>query len=220
MSSYGIVDKPHLQRFKNKLDLILDNKVNKTDYASEEAYGVVKIDGTSLYLDENNILHGASSYTLPMASLTVLGGVKVDGTTININQQGVISSTGGHGGVDYSTTEQNTGLSWINGDAVYQKTFSVNVSCTGGQWNEICDVPYYVNKIINGLATGSSFCSTPDFKIENNKLYACPLASCTLTEITMWYTRDAVVVDMYSLTWAEAEEGTWQDFAETIWRNE
>ena len=219
MSSYGIVDKPHLQRFKNKLDVILDNKVNKTDYASSEAYGVVKIDGESLYVDNNGVLHGASSYTLPMASLTTLGGVKVDNDSIKISQTGVISASG-KGGVDYDTNEQSTGLTWINGDLIYQKTFSANVTCIGGQWNEICNVPSYVTKIINGMAHGNTFCSTPDFKIENNKLYACPLANCTLTHVTMWYTRDAISTDMYSLTWAEASEHTWQDFAQTIWKEE
>ena len=33
-------------------------------------------------------------------------------------------SSGG-GGVDYSTTEQNTGLKWIDGKPIYQKTFSI-----------------------------------------------------------------------------------------------
>ena len=31
-------------------------------------------------------------------------------------------SSGG-GGIDYSTTEQNTGLKWIDGKPIYQKTF-------------------------------------------------------------------------------------------------
>lgn len=31
----------------------------------------------------------------------------------------------GGGGIDYSTTEQNTGLKWIDGKPIYQKTFSL-----------------------------------------------------------------------------------------------
>lgn len=216
---YGLVDKPHLQRFKSRLDEVLNNKVNKTDYASTSSYGVVKIDGETIYLDDNGVLKGANQYELPVASTLTLGGVKVDGTTVTINPNGVISSAG-KGGVDYSTTEQSTGLTWIDGDMIYQKTFSASVSCTGGQWNEICAVPSYVNKIINGMAHGNGFCSTPDFKIDNDKLYACPLANCTITNVTMWYTRNAVVEDMYSLTWAEANDGTWQDYAQTIWKGE
>jgi len=217
MASYGIVDKPHLQRFKNKLDVILNNKVNKTDIASTESFGVVKIDGESLYLDDSNVLHGASSYTLPMASLTTLGGVRVDNDSIKISNEGVLY-TSSHGGVDYSEREQDTGLEWTNGETIYQKTFDVEVNCTGAQWNEICDVPSYVSEIIKGQANGEHFCSTPDFKIENNKLYVCPMANCSLTSVTMWYTRTYVQTPMSSLTWEEASENTWQDYAETIWK--
>lgn len=35
---------------------------------------------------------------------------------------------GGGGGVNYSTTEQNTGLKWIDGKDIYQKTFSLTFS--------------------------------------------------------------------------------------------
>ena len=34
-------------------------------------------------------------------------------------------SSGGGGGIDYSTTEQDTGLKWIDGKPIYQKTFSL-----------------------------------------------------------------------------------------------
>ena len=33
-------------------------------------------------------------------------------------------SSGG-GGIDYSTTEQDTGLKWIDGKPIYQKTFNI-----------------------------------------------------------------------------------------------
>lgn len=38
---------------------------------------------------------------------------------------------GGGGGVNYSTEEQATGLKWIDGSAIYQKTFDLNVSESG-----------------------------------------------------------------------------------------
>lgn len=37
-------------------------------------------------------------------------------------------SSGGGGGIDYSTTEQNTGLKWIDGKDIYQKTFNLTFS--------------------------------------------------------------------------------------------
>ena len=49
-------------------------------------------------LDHTGLTGVPAAYTLPTASTTVLGGVKVDGTTILI-EDGVISSTGGTGGV-------------------------------------------------------------------------------------------------------------------------
>lgn len=35
------------------------------------------------------------------------------------------SSGGGGGGVDYSTTEQDTGLKWVDGKPIYQKTYHI-----------------------------------------------------------------------------------------------
>ena len=43
---------------------------------------------------------------------------------------------GAGGGVDYSTDEQDTGLKWIDGSAIYQKTFDVQ-SITLGSWVQI-----------------------------------------------------------------------------------
>ena len=48
---------------------------------------------------------GASTYSLPTASTTVLGGVKVDGSTINIDANGVIS--GSSNPVTYDLTASN-----------------------------------------------------------------------------------------------------------------
>jgi hypothetical protein len=61
--------------------------------ASTSVLGGVKVDGTTITVDGNGVIHGSSTYTLPTASTSVLGGVKVDGTSITINN-GVISSAG------------------------------------------------------------------------------------------------------------------------------
>ena len=57
--------------------------------------GAVKPDGTTITVDPDGTIRGASTYVLPTASTTVLGGVKVDGTTITIDENGVIKSAGG-----------------------------------------------------------------------------------------------------------------------------
>lgn len=41
---------------------------------------------------------------------------------------------GGGGGVDYSTTEQDTGLKWIDGKTIYQRTF---LNMSNQQWVDI-----------------------------------------------------------------------------------
>ena len=59
--------------------------------ASKDTLGGIKVDETTITIDENGVIHGANTYELPTASDTVLGGVKVDGDTIKIND-GIISA--------------------------------------------------------------------------------------------------------------------------------
>ena len=76
---------------------------------------------------------GGGSYVLPPATSNTLGGVKV-GTGLEVTEDGILSSSGG-GGVNYSTTRQDTGIKDINGDTVYSKTIVQNI--TGDKWFEI-----------------------------------------------------------------------------------
>ena len=59
--------------------------------ASINTLGGVKVDGTTITIDENGTIHGANTYELPTASENVLGGVKIDNDTIKTND-GVISA--------------------------------------------------------------------------------------------------------------------------------
>lgn len=63
--------------------------------ATTSTLGGVKVDGTTITIDANGVISGASTYVLPTASTNTLGGVKIDGTTITIDSNGVISSQGG-----------------------------------------------------------------------------------------------------------------------------
>ena len=58
--------------------------------ASTTVLGGVKIDGSTITINNSGVISGANTYSLPTATTTVLGGVKIDGTTITINN-GVIS---------------------------------------------------------------------------------------------------------------------------------
>lgn len=59
--------------------------------ASTNTLGGVKVDGSTITIDEDGTIHGSNTYELPTASDTVLGGVKIDNDTIKIND-GVISA--------------------------------------------------------------------------------------------------------------------------------
>ena len=60
--------------------------------ASNVTLGGVKVDGTTITIDGNGVIHGTNQYTLPTASNVTLGGVKVDNSSITISN-GVISAT-------------------------------------------------------------------------------------------------------------------------------
>lgn len=85
---------PSISALTSDLNSLDQRTVKKTDKATTSSLGVVKVDGTTITIDSNGTIHGASTYTLPTASTNTLGGVKIDGTTITIDANGVISSTG------------------------------------------------------------------------------------------------------------------------------
>ncbi len=49
------------------------------------------------------------------------------------------------GGVDYSTTEQNTGRKWIDGKDIYQKTYAIDITSSQTGTVLISDYDYIVN---------------------------------------------------------------------------
>lgn len=73
------------------------------------------------------------------------------GTNITIVDN-VISATGGSGGVDYSTTEQDTGKKWIDGKKIYCRTYELNniTISGGGAWNNVGISANDKSTIING----------------------------------------------------------------------
>lgn len=90
-----------------------------------------------------------SPYELPIASSNELGGVKV-GTGLSINENGVLSNNNPtpYTPIDYSTDEKDTGIKWIDGKEIYQKTIKVLSS------NFITDGNLY--RIDNPLFTGDN----------------------------------------------------------------
>lgn len=84
-----------------------NNKVAKTDLATTESAGIVKVDGTSITVTADGTISASPSDTLPIASTTQLGGVKVDGTSIIADKNGVISSVGGGSAGDVTANGNN-----------------------------------------------------------------------------------------------------------------
>ena len=74
----GLVDKPHLRRFKRKLDTFLDETfVKKTDKATTTELGIVKPDNTTITVDENGVISSSGS-PLPFE----ITGNETDGYTV------------------------------------------------------------------------------------------------------------------------------------------
>lgn len=71
----GLVDKPHLRRFKRKLDEQLNNLfVKKTDKGTDTTFGVVRVDGITITSNDGVISGVASSsgHTIVDASGTAM----------------------------------------------------------------------------------------------------------------------------------------------------
>lgn len=62
---------------------------------------------------------GGGGGSLPVASASTLGGVKI-GDNMDIDENGVLT----HKVVNYSASEQETGIKWIDGKTVYSKTIN------------------------------------------------------------------------------------------------
>lgn len=87
----------------------------------------------------------------------------------------------GGGGIDYSTSEQDTGLKWIDGSAVYEKVISIsNVSLSSGSYETV--------DTITGLDT---IISCNGYVVEGNLKY-------TLNDITLRVIQDGTSVKLYS----------------------
>lgn len=72
---------------------LVASAIQPDDYATTSSAGLVKPDGTTVTVDADGTIHGASTYTLPTASTSTKGGVKV-GDHLHMNGE-VLSADGG-----------------------------------------------------------------------------------------------------------------------------
>lgn len=99
---------------------------------------------------------GGGSYVLPVATSEKLGGVKV-GNGLSINANGVLSNDNPtpYTPIAYSTTEQDTGKKWVDGSAIYCKTYSVGALPNSSNVQFTNDIVNFKN-VINVEAFGVS----------------------------------------------------------------
>lgn len=128
-----IVNLPLLSHFKEKIDELLDKKVNKTDIATTEQLGLVKPDNSTVFVDENGVLSsvGGSGGTgtsalsdltdVELTSLTDGQGLFYDKTLQKWVNKNVVSGTGSASGILYGTDQPSDGIG-ADGNLYYQFT--------------------------------------------------------------------------------------------------
>lgn len=98
--------------------------------------------------------------------------------------------------VNYSTDEQDTGIAWTNGDAIYQKTISIanDVSVTADTWTTI-DTGTWIGSIsklidVKYQHVNGGFYSGFHYKVSGNNLQIyCPtnFTVAKYTSVTIQY---------------------------------
>lgn len=164
--------------------------------ATTGAIGGVKIDGTTITIDEDGTIHGANTYELPTASTDTLGGVKIDGDTIKVND-GIISADvigNWSAGVSYPV-----GYFAIYSDKLYE---CINAN-SDSEWTESNWKPIGGNKgtTINNWSASTDY-AVDDLVINETTLYQCN------TEHTSGETFDETeIANWTALTGVRGEKG-------------
>lgn len=171
------------------------NVTNGEDY-TVPTDGVIYFDGTTVPdgYEETNPPSGSGQYAViddANASLqTTYSSSKIEQ---------LISGIGG-GGIDYSTTEQDTGLKWIDGKTIYQRTFVESRNSISVGWNLLSSTVWYTlyNKVaISHVATYERYDRVysgflMQFYIDNSQpQFYSPFALNESGDfkVTIWYTK-------------------------------
>lgn len=153
--------------------------------ASTNTLGGVKVDGTTITIDENGTIHGANTYELPTASENVLGGVKIDNDTIKTND-GVISAD--------VIGNWSTGTSYPVGYFVVynSKLYECISANSDSEWNEghWSLIGNSTGTTINNWTASTDY-AINDLVINGTTLYQCKVehtsgGSFDETEATNW----------------------------------
>lgn len=145
-----------------------------------------------------------AAYVLPIASAETLGGVKV-GDGLNVNAEtGVLSANKQI--VDYSTTEQNTGIKWIDGKDIFSKTIAFGALPASSE-KDVSSGLTNINIIkMEAVATSSDDTLYIPYNAANNfvgLLYIYNTDSVRIWSNTDLSSHDAVVTLYYTKTESE-----------------
>lgn len=102
------------------------------------------------------------------------------------------------GGVDYSTTEQDTGIKWIDGKSIYQKTYEVSGTYTLGNdaWTTIitdASIDTLI-KVMSINSDGTVSDGRMRWHLDTGAVQAASIALLNLTDptVTIYYTKVTV----------------------------
>ena len=157
--------------------------VTSEDIATTSKAGIVKPDGTTITIDTDGILHGASTYSLPTASATTLGGIKV-GDNLSITEDGTLSATGGItelpqanatalGGIK-ANEKQDTDTQEVRIDTatglLYTQPGSVPNIIDGGNANTVSVIPQPIDSYTsNNAIVNSGYTTTETITVEDEE---------------------------------------------------
>ena len=85
---------------------------------------------------------------------------KTNGTIYMVTDDPSDSSSGGGGGIGFSTAEVNTGITWIDGNDIYQKTISFDPAITINQndWTNLAISSAGIDVLIDAIASNTGVC--------------------------------------------------------------
>ena len=166
--------------------------------ASTDNLGGVKVDGTTITIDENGVIHGANTYELPTASDTVLGGVKVDGDTIKINE-GVISAD--------VIGNWSAGTSYPVGYFIVydNKLYQCVIANSDAEWTE-SNWSLIGNSEVSGT-TINNWTATTDYIISDLVINGTTLYQCNTEHISGETFDETELANWTALSGAKGEKG-------------
>ena len=166
--------------------------------ASVDILGGVKIDGSTITIDDDGTIHGANTYELPTASDTVLGGVKIDNDTIKIND-GVISAD--VIGNWSAGTSYPVGYFVIYDNKLYECISANNDS----EWNE-----EHWNSIGSNNSTGTTinnWTSSADYSVDDLVINETTLYQCKVEHTSGESFDETEAANWSALSGAKGDKG-------------